>query len=361
LEDIRLTVVVNDSKILGGKKEDLGFEIVYLPAIVAKFNFGEKNYHIPFSFSLISHLLRERYDVIISEGVTNIANNLLIYPVSRLCGSKYIWWGAGRRRFAKKNILRKIADPLINYLIKNANANIAYGSVARDYMVSVGADPEKVFIAQNTIDILPFNLSSNKLEREVIAIQRNLGLKNKKVILYVGAIEKRKKIENLIYAYLKVIKQLDFHASLIIVGGGSHLDVIKSMCQTKYSHLDIHFIGEIIENIGAYFKICDIFVLPSEGGLALNQAMAYGKPVVATSADGTEVDLIKQGENGYITEEDNVTALSAAILKILQDSMKRETMGKLSAKLIEEGFSMNDMVSGILLGIYKSLNDDLAK
>ena len=359
LNRINLTVVVNDPQILDWKKEDLGFELIYLPAFIAKFGYGAKSYNIPVSLSLIKHLWRAQYDVVVSEGVTNIINNLIIYPVSRLRGSKYIWWGAGRRRFAEKNVFRKIVDPFTHYFIKYADANIAYGSVARDYMISAGAASQKVFIAQNTIDTAPIFDTLDSFASQVNEIRQQLDLHNTKIILYVGVIEQRKKVETLILAYQKIRKQTDQPVSLVIVGDGPHLSGLKQWfeAEPELPSLNVHFTGKVLEGVGAYFTMCDVFVLPSEGGLALNQAMAYGKPVIATSADGTEVDLIQQGENGYLVEEDDIDALAEAVLQILQNPIRQQEMGVLSAQLMKEKFTMANMVQGFKSGIEASIGE----
>ena len=54
IEDIELTVIVNDSKTLSWKKKELDFDLVYLPALIAKFGFGAKNYQIPLSLALVN-------------------------------------------------------------------------------------------------------------------------------------------------------------------------------------------------------------------------------------------------------------------------------------------------------------------
>lgn len=347
-ENITLTVVVNDPRVRDWNKADLGFELVYIPALAAKFGYGTKGYSIPFSPRLVQHLWRERYDVVVAEGVTNIVNNLLIYPTARLCGSRYIWWDAGRRRFAKKNFLRRIADPFVNYIVRHADACLAYGSVARDYMISVGAKPEKVFIAQNTIDTAPIFAQIQDMQAKAEKIRQQLELNEKKVILYVGVIEKRKKVENLILAYREILKRIEQPIALLIVGGGPHLPRLRQWYAEEISLQDVHFLGEIIEGVGAYFALCDVFVLPSEGGLALNQAMAYGKPVIASSADGTEVDLIQQGENGYIAAEDDISALANAMYQVLRTPAIQHEMGKLSSQLMQEKFTLDGMVNSFV-------------
>ena len=344
LRGIDLTVIVNDPKAANWDKQSLGFNFVHASARILKFEYGLKSYRITFSPALVKHLWQNKYDIVITEGITNIVNNVLIYPVIRLQGSKYVWWGAGRRRFARKNFLRRLADPFTHYLIRNADANIAYGTVARDYMISVGASPKKVFIAQNTIDTDPIFGSLDETTTQASKLRRQLGLDKTKVILYVGVIERRKKIENLLLAYKEVLERSLQPVSLVIVGDGPHLPALKQWREDNLPSVNVHFAGKIIEEVGAYFAMCDVFVLPSEGGLALNQAMAYGKPVIATSADGTEIDLIQQGKNGYIVEEDDIESLAGAVLDILGNSIRQTEMGMSSIQLMKEEYTLDNMV-----------------
>jgi glycosyltransferase involved in cell wall biosynthesis len=344
-KEITLKVLVSDPSTRDLNETRLGFDLIHIPALTVDFDYSTKRYSVPFSPGLVKHLWQERYDIVIAEGVTNIVNHLLIYPTVRLRGSRYLWWGAGRRRFATKTVLRRVADPFVRYFIGHADACIAYGSVARDYMVSAGARPEKVFVAQNTIDTA--SILSQDMSEKAAQVRQQLELGGNKVVLYVGAIEERKKVENLILAYQEVISQMEQPPTLVIVGDGPHLARLQRWHKELPSS-DVRFLGEIIEDVGAYFAMCDVFVLPSEGGLALNQAMAYGKPVIATSADGTEVDLIKDGENGYLVAEDDIPALAEAILQILKRPAKQLEMGKRSTRLMCEKFTLENMVSGFV-------------
>ncbi len=56
------------------------------------------------------------------------------------------------------------------------------------------------------------------------------------------------------------------------------------------------------EALAPWFRKADLFVLPGTGGLALQQAMAYGLPVIAGVADGTQADLVRQS-NGWLLEK----------------------------------------------------------
>jgi len=311
--------------------------------MATKFSLGAKSYNIPFSLSLLNEVWYGGYDVVIAEGVTNIVHDSLLYPICKAKRIPFIWWDAGRRRNAQRNIFRRMADPLVDSITRGADACIAYGSVARDYMISSGAQKEKIFVANNTINIKNIlqNIAEDKKDAEQIRQQMNL---SGGIILYVGVIEKRKKLENLIEAFQRLKQSYTQPVSLIIVGDGPYLQPIVSWTKSGGYEQDIHFLGRIVDGVGAYFAMCDLFVLPSEGGLALNQAMAYAKPLIATSADGTEVDLISDGWNGFIVEEDNIGALSAAMEQVLSDRDEQQRMGANSLQRISEEFTLQRMV-----------------
>ena len=59
------------------------------------------------------------------------------------------------------------------------------------------------------------------------------------------------------------------------------------------------FAGQIVDGVGPYFDGADLLVLPGTGGLALNEAMAHGLPLVSGYGDGSADDLVQDGVNGF--------------------------------------------------------------
>jgi len=318
-EGIELTVFFGE----GRKSSDVqnlhlikGFNYKKVFTLIFRFSWGLKNYFIPFHPAIPYYLIKDKYDIVIVAGTVNVLNNMFILPVCKLMKIPYIWWDAGRRLRTPKNIFRKIIDPIVNYMARKANACIVYGSLAKKYWTSIGVSPERIFIANNTIDMCS-----------------------------VDSLEKRKKVENLILAYEKL--KINFsRLALLIIGSGSNKKDLELLCSNKNIQ-DVRFLGRVVKDVGLYFMLANVFILPSEGGLALNQAMAYGKPVIATSADGTEVDLIKDGFNGFIAKEDDIDSLSDAIQKILLDEHVEKNMGLRSRELIRCKFTLDNMIRHI--------------
>ena len=107
-----------------------------LSGIPFHFSFGEKKYAMPFYPQIALTILRTKPDVVVMEGATNLVNNNFAYPAAKLRGSRVVWWDAGRRAGSRPNMLRKLADPLINAMMRKADACIA----AKDRLLSAETD-----------------------------------------------------------------------------------------------------------------------------------------------------------------------------------------------------------------------------
>ena len=145
------------------------------------------------------------------------------------------------------------------------------------------------------------------------------------------AIESRKRIKDLIDAF-DLVRSSHPNASLVIIGGGIQLEELREYAKGKEN---VYILGQIIDGVIKYFMACDVFALPSEGGLSLNQAMICSKPLIASSADGTELDLIEDGKNGYLFEEGDVNGLADKIEKIITVPGLSEKMGAYSRSIID--------------------------
>ena len=297
--------------------------------------FQYKNYSIQRSEKLIAYVKNHYndYDYIILEGATNLSNNIPIVKFLKSHNKPYVVWDAGRRKNSKMSIMRKMAQGQLEYVWKNASAIIAYSTLAKEYFLSIGIPDGKVFICQNTLNVGEFDEQIESLtDKQISEIRAQYAGKNGTMILYVGAVEPRKRIKDLIDAF--DIVHLSYpNTSLVIIGGGDQLAELKEYSNSKEN---VYLLGQIIDGVIKYFMACDVFALPSEGGLSLNQAMICEKPIVASSADGTELDLIEDGKNGYLFEETNINDLADKIQLIIATPEMSKKMGRQSRRIIDE-------------------------
>ena len=97
------------------------------------------------------------------------------------------------------------------------------------------------------------------------------------------------------------------------------------------------------KDVYEYLNAFDVFVLPSlmEGfGIALLEAMAMSKPIVASSVGGVS-EVITDGKTGLLVPSKNAKALADAIIRLLRDESLRHCLGRASRNIIETKFSQD--------------------
>ena len=107
---------------------------------------------------------------------------------------------------------------------------------------------------------------------------------------------------------LRACAEMASEPRLVIIGDGPERDFARSRLQKKFIR-SAEFIGARHgAELKPYFTEADLFVLPGTGGLAVQEAMSYGLPVIVAQGDGTQDDLVRK-ENGWQIPPDDFEAL----------------------------------------------------
>lgn len=292
-------------------------------------------------FELTKELLKNDYDVIVDS--FGYRGSLISFIISKLRRKPIIFW-SGEWSWKKKTFKDAILNPLFKYLLKHSNGMITYGTKSQEYFIKLGANPNKIFRAFNTSSI-----DTTVRGKEVEDLKKRLKIVDKKIIMYVGRLIKRKNADILIKAFYK-LKQEHTNSCLIIIGEGECKSEFQGLCKKLNIENDVLFLGMINnKDLPVYYSLCNLFVLPASGepwGLVLNEAMQFGKPVIATDGVGAAYDLIKGGVNGFVVPEKDSDALYSALKKILSEPELEKKMGEESKRIIDEGFKYEHMVGG---------------
>ena len=307
---------------------------------------GSEKYR-PFHPFLWIHLIRGGYSVVIVEPSTNLFNNMITYPVCKLLGKKLIWWEAGPSGGMTR--LRRLIEPMIRCMIRTSDAFVTYNSVADQYLWSLGVPLERTFRAQNTLNTNLLEKDIAVYQPEVPQLRRELGLEDAKIALFIGGVERRKRINNLIEA-TGAVRQRGINAIALIVGDGPYLSELKQSL-TREQQTYILAVGRRVKDAALYILASDVVVLPGGGGLAVNHGLVCGKPVIATPEADAITDYIRNGDNGYIVDVDDVPALSQALLRVFADP---ELYWRLRDGASTSGreLSLSRMVDGIEAAIH---------
>ena len=97
------------------------------------------------------------------------------------------------------------------------------------------------------------------------------------------------------------------------------------------------------EELKPYFEEADLFVLPGTGGLAVQEAMSYGLPIIVAQGDGTQDDLVRP-ENGWQIPPDDLDALISTMKDALSDVARLRKMGEESYRIVKEEINTGRMV-----------------
>lgn len=327
-------------------KTEIGNKFSYAILPNRKIEFKGKDLFTYFiNLSVISELKKFNPDIIISAG-WDLFSYQTAFFYSKFAGKKYILW-SGSTQY-EPSWRRTLAFPLVKLMVKGSDAYLAYGTRAKEYLISLGAKPKKIFVAHNTTNVKFFSKEVNLWRKKKARVKKELGIKTSRVILYVGQLIERKGVNYLIEAF-REIKREDNDTSLLIVGYGK-LETKLRLYVKKERINDIIFAGGVEwEKTPKYYAVSDVLVTPSleeVWGLVLNEAMSAGLPIVATDVAGSAPDLIKDGVNGFIVKPGSSEEISKALLKILTDKNLRKQMSRETGGLINN-FTPQKAVSKI--------------
>jgi glycosyltransferase involved in cell wall biosynthesis len=207
---------------------------------------------------------------------------------------------------------------------------IAYSQRGADEYRRMGFPPERVFVAPNAAAPRPSSPPP----------ARPPGFTDRPRLLYVGRLQVRKRLDNLLRACASL--PADLQPRLQIVGDGPARLELEALAQGVYPGTE--FSGARYgDELAAAFAAADLFVLPGTGGLAVQQAMSFGLPVIVAEGDGTQDDLVRPG-NGWLIPADDLDALKSALHSALIDAGRLRRMGAESYRIVAEEANLERMV-----------------
>lgn len=241
-----------------------------------------------------------------------------------------------------KNLLKK-------HLISGGDLFLSTCKEHDDYYEFYGAKRSKVeryrFSSLCKDDILKSVISKD--EKKAIRIKLNIS--EKYVVLAVGQFIERKGFDLLIEA----ATELKNNIGVYFVGGKPTEDYIWKI--RKYNITNIHFVGfKTKDKLKEYYLASDVFVLPTREdiwGLVINEAMAYGLPVITTNRCNAGLELIENGQNGFIIPTESSKELRLKIIEVLNNA---EEFGKEALNTIQD-YAIENMAEDHIRILHKYL------
>jgi glycosyltransferase involved in cell wall biosynthesis len=220
--------------------------------------------------------------------------------------------------FSIKKALRRL---LLQWVYRHVDFVLSPGTASDAYFLNAGLTTTQIIRAPHAVDNARFfgtetpdELST--YERRAQNWRKELSIaEDVKVFLFAGKLEPKKDPELLVNAFVKIHQQYP-STHLIMVGNGILEEEIKKMTSTPQpsagkfnsstSSTPITFLPFQNQSImPVVYRLGDIVVLPSRGpgetwGLAINEAMACGRPVIVSDKCGAADDMVINHENGFV-------------------------------------------------------------
>jgi glycosyltransferase involved in cell wall biosynthesis len=277
---------------------------------------------------LIPEVWRNDHDVVIKDINGRFALPVT-YALCRVRRQRFVLWTGLWRH--PEGRFHSLTRPFVTGLYRRADAILTYGRHVQAYVVQQGADPARVVVAPQSVDLDVF--------RPLPAVARP----SRPLILFVGRLERWKGPDVLIEA-LGLLKSSGVPFVAELIGSGSLRDELARRLAELALADDVALVDALPNNqLPERYNRATITVVPSvwtpefsePWSLAVNEAMACNSLVVATTSVGAVADgLVTNGVTGVVVDENDPEALAAGLAEALADPARITQMTRAAAPAI---------------------------
>ena len=326
-----------------------GYKYEFLPRIGDGDHLG---FAKPLNWGIFDRLRKGRFDAVWVFGYSSlaslqaiVASAMLRLPVMIRTDSSLFDRRRSKEILLAKSIFLKLLRPMLTCALSVGKGNTEYWKhyLGRDFPVFT-----MPYAVDN--DFLGQKLVEAGTRRE--DYRRALGLQpGRPVIGFAAKLTTGKRCIDLVDAGLRILAGPGQRPApyLLIAGDGEERARLEARVRDSGCS-DIRFLGFMNQTeLPRLYDLVDVFVLPSQQdawGLAVNEAMIAGKPVIVTDRVGCYPDLVHNGVNGFVYEAGDVNALCQHLRQLIADPALRTTMGETSIRIIRQ-YSFEQDVAGL--------------
>lgn len=269
---------------------------------------------------------------LILEANPRYMSNWRVGRRARKRGRKVIGWGLGA-----PEIESALTGWIWRAFVRQFDVLIAYSSLGAEQYTRAGAPPERVFVAVNAV-----------VDGPTEEVERTPASGRPARVLFVGRLQERKRVDMLLRACARVAGALE----LRIVGDGPARPQLERLAESvlPQAEFDGVLTGAPLEEA---FRWADLFVLPGTGGLAVQQAMAHGLPVIVAQGDGTQRDLVDES-NGWLVPPGDLEPLAETLHQALEEPEDLLERGRASRARVEQRVNLDAMVATFVRALRKA-------
>jgi glycosyltransferase involved in cell wall biosynthesis len=291
--------------------------------------------YLCFQVGLIDWLKEWDPDVLILEANPRYLANRRAIQWMHKRNRPVIGWGLGATH--STGMFAEIRNRLRNRYLTSFDRLIAYSTQGAEGYAEAGVPPERIHVAINAATTPPTSIP-----------KRSPFNGRAPRILFVGRLQARKRVDLL----LKACNLVEKKAECWIVGDGPESTYLRRLAQDVCPEAE--FLGSRHgSELNRLFEQADLFVLPGTGGLAVQEAMSYGLPVIVAEGDGTQRDLVTE-ENGWLVQPGNIADLSQALREAIEAPADLLRMGVASYRIVRDRANI-DAMAGVFTDVMNHL------
>jgi glycosyltransferase involved in cell wall biosynthesis len=261
---------------------------------------------------LLAAVRKQNPDVIIMEANARYLSSPSVIRWMKSQHKPVIGWGLGVPK--NSGIISDLLTLRWKSFLRSFDKMIAYSQKGADEYLRLGFDAKDVYVAANAA------VSAPAQEPPLRSVWQK---DYQPIVLYVGRIQQRKKLDHLINACAELPDNL--RPQLWIVGDGPNRAELEQHARKRMS--ETRFWGEKVGNdLVDIFRQADLFVLPGTGGLAVQQAMSHALPVIVAEGDGTQGELVSV-ETGWRVDPHDPSGLRKMLIEALSDPHRLRLKG----------------------------------
>ncbi len=300
-----------------------------------------------FTYSGLGNILRANTDALIIVSGFSFAA-VKVYLRSLRYKTPYLVWSGA---INNNNRLRTMLQHLYRVLlVSKARGCIAYGKLAKNYLISLGADPSSVSVGINTVDTSLFRFDRERRKRYSDC--------NRREFIYIGDLSVRKRVDLLLIA----VAQLARHRSdflVRLVGTGPEYDSLNQLSRRFCLENIVKFEGfRQQEDVACLLACSHYFVFPTGydiWGLVLIEAMAAGLTCLSSIHAGATHDLIIDGVNGFTVNFEDTAGVVRLMNWVLDHPAECDQIGENASRLINNQVTISLSAKGFIDAIDNAL------
>lgn len=305
---------------------------------------------------VLPNLIKIKSDVIIHEFNPSIISLHLSFLFAKIFNRKFIIWGHGYNRrngFAPKSSF--VSKVRYWYMI-HSDAILVYGQEVKKELGQF-VDPNKIFVAQNTLDTNYLIALRKEFEgRGLETIKQELGITHKYNLVFIGRLLKEKHPEFLLELYKSFDQSMHYDLAIHIIGDGEMYGTIQAEIVTNNLENNIFLHGRIDDASinGKYLYISDLLINPGYLGLSVNHAFCFHTPVVSFEEGingpyhSPEIEYLIQNKTGYLAKNGNMADMIDFIIKYLHNTELQNVMKKEIENCVTTRCSISNMEKGFV-------------